>query len=176
MHIGEPREAERLLEPLRAAAGPALLEGLRPARYGDVAMGGTPPRHLDLLEDLPDRVIDGIVAAGRDERSSISTVEIRHWRGAMADPGADAGPVGHRQAPISVIADAADPALVETLRPHATGGSFLNFLSDTTETATAYTPADYRRLRELKSSYDPDNVFRLNHSIPPLPSGGPGLA
>jgi hypothetical protein len=92
----------------------------------------------------------------------------------MADPGPHAGPVGHRRAPISVIADAADPALVEALRPHATGGSFLNFLADTGETATAYTPADYRRLRAVKSSYDPDNVFRLNHTVPPLPSGGPG--
>jgi hypothetical protein len=174
MHIGEPEEAERLLEPLRAAAGPALLEGLRPARYGDVAMGGTPPRHLDLLEKLPDPVLDGIVEAGRDESSPISTVEIRHWGGAMADPGPHAGPVGHRRAPISVIADAADPALVEALRPHATGGSFLNFLVDPGETARAYTPADYRRLREVKSSYDPDNVFRLHHTVPPLPSGGPG--
>jgi len=119
-------------------------------------------------------VLDGIVGAARDDGSPISTVEIRHWRGAMADPRPDAGPVGHRQAPISVIADAADPALVESLRAHATGGSFLNFLSNTTATATAYAPADYRRLRGVKSSYDPDNVFRTGHTIPPLPSGGQG--
>jgi FAD/FMN-containing dehydrogenase len=170
MHIGEPAEAERLLEPLRAAAGPAVAEGFRSARYGDVAMGGTPPRHLELFRELPASVVEALVEAGRAESSPISTVEIRHWGGAMAHPGPDAGPVGHRDAPISVIADGSDPALIETLRPDATGGSFLNFLSDTGETAKAYTPGDYRRLREVKSSYDPDNVFRTGHTIAPLPS------
>ena len=168
MHLGEPEEAERLIRPLRAAAGPALFEGFRPAHYAQVAMGGTAARHLDLLGELSDPVIDFIVEAGRDEGLGISTIEIRHWGGAMADPGPGAGPVGHRDVPFSVIADSAGPALVETLRPHATGGSFLNFLSDTGRTESAYTPADFRRLREVKAAYDPDSVFSRGHSIPPL--------
>jgi FAD/FMN-containing dehydrogenase len=168
MYVGEAAQAERLVEPLRAAAGPALMEGFRSARYADVAMGGTAPRHLDLFEELNDEVIDFLVEAGRDEGLGIPTIEVRHWGGAMADPGADAGPVGHRGVPFSVIADAAEPALVETLRPHATGGSFLNFLSDTTRTASAYTAADYRRLRGVKAAYDPDIVFSRGHGIPPL--------
>jgi FAD/FMN-containing dehydrogenase len=53
------------------------------------------------------------------------------------------------------------------LRPHATGASFLNFLSDPERTADAYTDGDYRRLREVKAAYDPDNVFAANHNIPP---------
>ena len=53
------------------------------------------------------------------------------------------------------------------MRPHATGGSFLNFLGDPEKSATAYTAADYRRLREVKTAYDPDNVFAANHNIPP---------
>jgi FAD/FMN-containing dehydrogenase len=167
MHVGAPEEAERLIEPLRAAAGPALVEGFRPARYADVSMGGTAPRHLDLFEELGDPVIDFLVEAGRDEGLAISTIEIRHWGGAMARPPANAGPGGHRDVPFSVIADAADPALAETLRPHATGGSFLNFLSDTSRTESAYTRADYRRLREVKAAYDPDCVFSRGHVIPP---------
>jgi FAD/FMN-containing dehydrogenase len=31
----------------------------------------------------------------------------------------------------------------------------------------AYPAATYARLRELKRRYDPDNVFRGNHNIPP---------
>jgi FAD/FMN-containing dehydrogenase len=167
MHAGSPREAERLIEPLRAAAGPALVEGFRTAPYAEVAMGGTPPRHLDLFERLPDPVIDFLVEAVHDDGLGISTIEVRHWGGAMARPPAEAGPVGHRGVPFSVIADVADPALVETLRPHATGGAFLNFLSDTDRTAAAYTPADLRRLRAVKAAYDPDDVFRLNHTVSP---------
>ena len=164
-HVGEASEAEGLIAPLRAAAGPALVEGFRSAPFGDVPMGGTPPRHLDLLEELPDPALDFLVEAASDDGLGISTIEIRHWGGAMARPGADAGPVGLRGVPFSVIADASDPALADTLRPHATGGSFLNFLSDTDRTSSAFTPADHERLRGIRAAYDPDDVFRLNHSI-----------
>jgi FAD/FMN-containing dehydrogenase len=167
VHIGEPEEAERAIAPLRAAAGPALVEGFRPSGYGEVAVGGTAPRHLDLVEELPDSVIDFLVEAGEDEGLGIGTIEIRHWGGAMANPGPDAGPVGHRHVPFSVIADSADPALAATLRPHATGGTFLNFLSDTSRTADAYTAGDYARLREVKAAYDPEDVFGLGHTIEP---------
>jgi hypothetical protein len=167
MYVGEAAEAERLIEPLRAAAGPALVDGFRTEPYAAVAIGGTAPRHLDLLPRLPDAVLDFLVEAARDEGLGISTIELRHWGGAMARPAADAGPVGHRGVPFSVIADSAEPALADTLRPHATGGSFLNFLADTTRTASAYTSGDQRRLGEVKSTYDPDDVFRLNHRIPP---------
>ncbi|HEX2104834.1 MAG TPA: FAD-binding oxidoreductase [Solirubrobacteraceae bacterium] len=161
MHAGRPEEAERLLAPLRAVAGPALVDGLRPTRFADAAMGGTPPRRLDLFEDLPDPVVAAVAGA------AAGTVEVRHWGGAMARPGADAGPVGHRATRFSVIADAADPTLVAAVAPHATGGSFLNFLGDPARVHTAYTPANWRRLRDAKRAYDPDNVFRVGPSIPP---------
>jgi FAD/FMN-containing dehydrogenase len=97
----------------------------------------------------------------------VSTVEIRHWGGAMARPARDAGPVGHRTAQFSVIMDAAAPGVAGTLRPYGIGGSFLNFLADPTRTATAYTEANYRRLRRVKAAYDPENFFHVNHNIPP---------
>jgi FAD/FMN-containing dehydrogenase len=162
MHVGPADEAERLLAPLRAVAGPALLDGLRPTRFADAAMGGTAPKHLDLLETLPDAVIDTLVHA-----SDEATVEVRHWGGAMARPGADAGPSGHRTPPLSVIIDTPDAAVVEALRPHATGGTFLNFLSDRTRVPDAFTAADYARLREVKQAYDPENIFRMNLNIAP---------
>jgi Berberine and berberine like len=85
--------------------------------------------------------------------------------GAMARPGPEAGPVGHRT--FSVILDASVPDLADALRPYATGGSFLNFLSDPMRTETTYTTVNYRRLREVKATYDPQNLFRLGHNIPP---------
>jgi FAD/FMN-containing dehydrogenase len=161
MYAGAADEAERLLAPLREAAGPALADGMRPTTFAAADMGGTAPRQLDLLADLPDAAIDALVAVEE------ATVEIRHWGGAMARPAADAGPVGHRDVPLSVIVDAELPAVAGALAPHATGGSFLNFLRDPSRTATAYTAANWARLREVKAAYDPDNVFALNHNIPP---------
>jgi FAD/FMN-containing dehydrogenase len=163
LHVGEADEARRLLAPLFAAAGPPLIDGMRPTRFADAAMGGTAPRHVELLDELPDAVIDTLVNAD----APVPTVEVRHWGGAMARPAADAGPVGHRGVPLSVILDARVPALVEALAPHATGGSFLNFLADPARTESAYTAADYEALREVKAAYDPDNLLRIGHNIPP---------
>jgi FAD/FMN-containing dehydrogenase len=167
MYAGDAADAERLLRPLRAVAGPALLEGFQTTSYADAEMGGTAPRHLDLFEQLPDAVLETLVKAAAAPDSPVTTVEVRHWGGAIANPGPDAGPVGHRSAPFSVIIDAHAPEVIAALRPYATGGSFLNFLSDHSRTATAYTPENYRRLTEVKRAYDPDNFFRLNHNIPP---------
>jgi FAD/FMN-containing dehydrogenase len=171
MFAGDAADAERHLAPLRAVAGPALIDGLRPTTFAAAEMGGTAPRLLELVDEFPDAVIDALVAA--DE----ATVEVRHWGGAMARPAADAGPVGHRDVPLSVIVDAELPAVAAALAPHATGGSFLNFLRDPARTATAFTPANYRDLREVKATYDPDNVFRVNHNIPPaLPNAAAASA
>jgi FAD/FMN-containing dehydrogenase len=161
MYLGHAAQAERLLAPLRAAAGPALVDQMRPTTFAAAEMGGTAPRHLDLLHELPDVVIDALVAV------EDATVEVRHWGGAMARPAADAGPVGHRDVPLSVIVDADVPEVAAALAPHATGGSFLNFLRDPSQTERAYTAANYAALREVKASYDPDNVFGLNHNIAP---------
>ena len=150
---GEPAAARRLLRPLFAAAGRPLAVGERAGPYGEAAMGGTPPRHVELLDELPDAAIAAVLTAAETS----PTVEVRHWAGALARPEPGAGPVGARGATLSVIADAAVPAL----RMHGTGGSFLNFLADTSRTHTAFTPADMRRLR----AYDPTNLLRAGHAI-----------
>jgi FAD/FMN-containing dehydrogenase len=181
LYIGEAGDAERLLAPLREVAGPPLMDGLREMTFAETAtMLGPPPppmvgeMDIHLLHDVPDAVVDA--AAGADG----AAVELRHWGGAMARPGKDDGPIGHRDVPFSVVVSAQVPsreqqpaaaaavaAVAEPLRPHATGGSFLNFLGDPARTATAYTAGDYERLAVIKRDYDPDNVLGHNHNIPP---------
>ncbi|MFK8849637.1 BBE domain-containing protein [Streptomyces sp. Ac-502] len=36
---------------------------------------------------------------------------------------------------------------------------------------SGYAPEDRRRLAELKTTYDPGNIFRLNYSFPPSGQG-----
>jgi len=160
MYAGSGDAGRRLLAPLWKVAGPPLHDEMRPVPYAAAAMGGTAARYLDFVADLADPVVEILTALN-------ATVEIRHWAGAIADARGDAGPAGHRAAQFSVIVDQQVPGLTETLRPHTIGGSFLNFLSDTRRTATAYTPDNHRTLRTIKTAYDPDNFFRAGHNIQP---------
>jgi FAD/FMN-containing dehydrogenase len=59
----------------------------------------------------------------------------------------------------------------DRISPLATDAGYINFLTADEEARlpAAYGP-NYERLRELKRRYDPDNVFRMNHNVPPLES------
>jgi FAD/FMN-containing dehydrogenase len=52
--------------------------------------------------------------------------------------------------------------------PHATGGVYVNFLTDDeSDRVTAAYGTNYRRLAEIKKKYDPENLFRTNQNIRP---------
>ncbi|WP_327000071.1 FAD-binding oxidoreductase [Dactylosporangium sp. NBC_01737] len=185
-HHGD--DGGRFLAPLLEAAGPPLVDafGMRPFPAASDATNGpdAPPmanrQEIELFRALPDDVLHAIVEAGAAD-SPLAFVEVRHWGGAMAAPGPDAGPAGHRDVPFSVMAvapylspdrtaaDATLDRLLGRLRPHATGGSFLTLLTDHTKTRTAFTAGNYARLAAVKRAWDPANVFHLGHNIPPAP-------
>jgi FAD/FMN-containing dehydrogenase len=184
-HDGRPDR--RVLAPLLDVAGPPLLDGFAMYSFpeaSDVTNGPDAPpmahrQEIELFHELPDDALDAIVEAGSAD-SPLAFVEVRHWGGAMADPGPDAGPAGHRDVPFSVLAvgpylspdrtgvDRYLDRLGRRLAPYATGGSFLNLLTDRTRTRSAFTAGNYARLRAVKRAWDPDNVFHVNHNIPPV--------
>jgi FAD/FMN-containing dehydrogenase len=60
-------------------------------------------------------------------------------------------------------------AFLDALQPHR-AGVYVNFLDsddDTSRVREAYGDANYRRLVEVKATYDPENVFRNNKNIQP---------
>ncbi|MEV0273703.1 FAD-binding oxidoreductase [Hamadaea sp. NPDC050747] len=162
LHSGDPAHTRRLLAPMIAAAGPVVHDELRVLPYAQAAMGGTAARHLDFFPALPTGAITELLA---DHAATGSTIEIRHWGGAMADTGPDAGPAGHRQTPFSVILDTPRADTADRLAAYGTGATFLNFLADTGRTPTAFSAENLRRLRAVKRFYDPDGFFRLGHTV-----------
>jgi FAD/FMN-containing dehydrogenase len=71
---------------------------------------------------------------------------------------------------------AANRALTAAMRPHATGGPYLNFTVEGDRVRDGYGDAKYARLVALKDTYDPANLFRLNQNIRPSQPVAPALA
>lgn len=163
--VGDQTETAHALQEIRPMIGDLADAALQQTAYAQIGLPGTRPRGFEMYRELSDELIktavDSVIADG-----GANALEFRHWGGATARPAPDAGPVGHRQVPFSIKMDA-EPEVVSELAESATGTAYLNFLSDPTRTRSAYRVRDYYRLREVKRRWDPDNVFRINHNIPP---------
>jgi FAD/FMN-containing dehydrogenase len=189
MYIGDPREGAEVVSPIREI-GPPAVDQIEPMPYtafqeilDPTAPWGT---HLynsgEHLYELSDDAIDTFVdhAAAGDSPWS-QAIMFRHG-GAVGRVPDDAMASGHRDAaymmhPIAVWDDPADAQrhiswcrdLCAAMRPHTTGGVYLNMTMDEGEARVrdGYGPEKYRRLVALKDKYDPDNLFCINHNIKP---------
>jgi berberine-like enzyme len=183
-------DGERLVAPLRAI-GPVLIDSLADLPYTDVGSihndPTTPAPARDrsaLLHTLDSSTVDALLGfAGPDAEDPLPVVELRHLGGALARPPARPNAVSFREAAYSMFTVAVAPppavdairarqqAFVDALEPWRLGGPFVSFMSlddGPDDVPTAYKPDVYQRLREVKTTYDPDNLFRVNHNIPPL--------
>ncbi len=124
---------------------------------------------------LPALTPEAAAAVGRLlDAPEIMQVELRSLGGAVGDLAGDATAFAHRdaQAFVSVWFDPGDSAAVDGLWADVAGhfsGSYAALSSDTRPAAmhTAYPPATYERLLELKRQYDPANLFNP-HMFPDL--------
>jgi hypothetical protein len=104
-------------------------------------------------------------------------VEVRHLGGAVARAPKVPSAIGHRDAAYSLVTiappDVVSDSVLEALEPWGAGRTYINFLNGPgaeLQTARAFEPAVYERLTVLKREYDPANLFRFNHNIPPIDS------
>jgi FAD/FMN-containing dehydrogenase len=139
------------------------------------------------FDRLDDTTIDIIVRRGREQTWFGTAFDIHVMGGAFGRVPEDATPFPGRSARywLNIYGfwpDAADdPARIAFVKgfaadmaPHASGAQYVNFLGaeGSAQGAKAsalavYGPSKLERLSALKREYDPDNVFRLNHNIPP---------
>jgi FAD/FMN-containing dehydrogenase len=134
------------------------------------------------LTELTDDAIEASASVAADARSRFNIAEFVLWGGAVARVGADDTAFGERGGrflynAVSTWENPADDetnipwarAFHDAMQPFATGGVYVNFLSDegADRVRAAYGPAKFARLATIKAEYDPTNLFSLNQNIPP---------
>jgi FAD/FMN-containing dehydrogenase len=134
-----------------------------------------------MLGDITSAAIDAFVeVAGPGSGSSLVSAEFRHLGGALGRAEAHHGALASLDASfltfgIGTVFDEQTyranheriELLAAALAPYDTGRQYLNFTESPTDPARFYTPDAYRRLRAAKAKFDPENLFRANHSIAP---------
>jgi FAD/FMN-containing dehydrogenase len=186
---GEPAGGEAALAPLRDFGEPSL-DTIARLSYVDLqqsfdagmAKGSRWYSRAVYLDALSDETIDTVVRRTENLPGEFTTVYFEPMGGAIGrvDPAATAFP--HRRAAFGLHVfpgwrSAADDeanmawanAFFAEIVPHGgDGGVYVNLLGgDEPERVPAAFGSNYSRLRQLKRRFDPDNLFRSNHNIPP---------
>jgi FAD/FMN-containing dehydrogenase len=180
-----------LLEPLTSFGSPlGRFHGPIPYAALQSALDGVDPHghryweRGDYLAGLPDDAIDALVAGARTIPSPLSEILLFPMGGAVARVPSEATAFGDRSAPwaVWIASQWTDPdeddlhrdwtrGFSETLAPWTTGAVYVNAIGgDVTEArkSAAYGgPAKLERLRELKRTWDPENLFHLNANVAP---------
>lgn len=137
------------------------------------------------LEELPNAAIDLFCARAHDMIvPSPSQHALLPWGAAVAHH-TDRWPLPHRRAawvvhPFGTWENPDDDergiawakAVCADMKPFATGDVYLNFIGNEGESRVlaGFGPENYKRLAAVKATYDPENIFRLNHNIKPAAS------
>ncbi|MGQ0648767.1 MAG: BBE domain-containing protein, partial [Gemmatimonadaceae bacterium] len=176
--------------PIRAF-GPPIMDMVGPMPYEQVnAMldGGFPRGALNywkssFLTALPDEAIDRLVELFRACPAPLGALLLEHFHGAVTRVPVSETAYPHRQRGFNllIIAQWMDPAqtaeciawakrVYDAMRPYMAQGRYVNYLGDDEggdAVAAAYGP-NHARLREVKTTYDPRNLFQLNQNIRPV--------
>jgi FAD/FMN-containing dehydrogenase len=190
VYSGSVEEGEPVVQPLRELAEPLVdLSGPWPWLGLQSGFDALYPKGAfyywksRAFADLRDEAIDDIADWGSRRPSPQSDIVIWHNGGAMSEVGESATAYGGRDAPFLVTGEASwdDPSLTDdaiawgrdfwaAMGRHSTGGLYLNFpgLGEEKEALVrAGYGVNYDRLAELKTKYDPENLFRMNLNIAP---------
>jgi FAD/FMN-containing dehydrogenase len=188
-YAGSVEEGERVVRPLREFGRPALdLCQPKPFLEHQAMFDPTFPhgrwyymRACDVAE-LSDEVIDITFEHSMRIESPLTAFPIWQMGGAVARVGEDETAFAGRGAGhtfnITAITESAAGfeeerewarGLWSALEPHHVGSVYVNFLMEEGEERVrqAYGGKRYDRLKALKRTYDPENLFRLNQNIRP---------
>jgi FAD/FMN-containing dehydrogenase len=186
VYAGEGEAAERAIAPFRALDTP-IADMIAPMPYPGVY----PPEEEDyhpvaaarnlFVDTIDTEVAVMIVERIRASTATMAAVQVRVLGGAMARVSAEATAFAHRDrgVMINIAAIYENPDEAEEHTRWAdeftaklqkgVPGVYVNFLADDSKARIheAYPERTWARLRAIKRTYDPTNVFRVNSNILP---------
>ncbi|MQA14510.1 MAG: FAD-binding protein [Pseudonocardiaceae bacterium] len=189
-YSGDLARVDEVLAPIRALGDPVVnLLAEQPYTQLQSYMDATEPSgahyywKTEYLAELSDDLLSTVRGAFAECPIPQGQLGFLHLGGAIDDHDGDDGAVGNRDARFALgIKGQWDPEEPDAdafrqwirdawkrLQPFSTGGNYINFQTDDEddERIRATYGANYGRLAEVKTTYDPDNVFRSNRNICP---------
>jgi FAD/FMN-containing dehydrogenase len=181
-------EGESTVEPFRDLA-PVVAEMVGPMPYPALngAFDAIFPKGIrsywkgNFVSELTDAAIDAHVEHGSQVPEVSSTMHLYPINGAAHRVGPTDTAFAYRDATYATVIVCAwqDPSVdaerIQWVRdyhaataPHSEAGGYVNFMADDDEDRVPDNyGVNYARLREVKRTYDPDNLFHLNQNIAP---------
>ena len=190
-YAGDVEEAQRVLQPLRDFGHP-IADGIKPKPFAahNSSLDAGQPKGMhyywksEYVTEIADEAIETLVASAAKMTSPHSRLAVFQLGGATQRHDEQAMAVSHRNAEyvIAINTGWANPQDTEkqiqwtrdlwtAIRPFSSGGVYVNFLSaDDGEdrVRAAYGATKFERLVQLKSKYDPQNLFQVNKNIKPV--------
>jgi len=187
VYAGAVESGARALVPFRALATP-IVDMLRPMPYPEIYPPDDASYHpiaaaRSLFVDAVDRrTAETILNHLQVSTAAMAVTQLRVLGGALARVPVEATAYAHRKRRIMVNV----AALYERLEDAAVheawvadfaaalrqgvAGVYVNFLGNegAARVREAYPGSTWERLAAIKARYDPTNLFRLNHNIPPV--------
>jgi FAD/FMN-containing dehydrogenase len=189
-YAGEVEAGERAIAPFRALGKP-VADMVRPIRYPEMfppeqgAYHPTAVARTMFVDRIGRDVAETLVEYLQASDAMMRVAQLRVLGGAMARVPVEATAFAHRRSRIMVNLVAfydgpedrsAREAWVADFAAALHQGNpsvYVNFLGDEGEARVrdAYPGPTWDRLAAIKARYDPTNLFRLNHNIPPAIEG-----
>src|SRR6201991_1183538 len=185
---GTSADGERMAAPLRAVA-PAVLDPVRDMPYTEVASIHSEPvdplpyyERGIMLRAFPAEAQDKLIQlVGPHADTDLVIAELRALGGAWDREPAVPNAVATRGLPYSLLGVSAGPLsqeqqlrrsgaeLLDGMKPWQGDRRLVNNLApdEAADAAAIYGPERYKRLASIKKTYDPANMFRLNHNVIP---------
>ena len=188
-YTGPIEEGEKLLAPIRALGSPVgnILQRRTYASQQSI-LDATQPKgrryywKSEYLPTVDPELLEGAARHTPSMPSPHSAIVIFPLGGAIRDLPEEHSPAGNRDAAfvLNVMSSWEKPeddavniewarAGWRDLRRFSTGGTYVNFLTEEEigDRLQAAYGNNYQRLAEVKSRWDPENLFRMNINIPP---------